>query len=105
MELCIASLQSSFVGEREQEESFESAGKNVDSLLCCAEARGIPRMLYLMSITQDVAIRWGLSVEGLVALSTFPEQSVLDLGNAVNQILMAAAQLYLPCAAVLKVKC
>lgn len=65
-------------------------------LLCCAKARGIPRM-YLMSITQDVAIRWGLSVEGLVALSTFPELSVLDLGNAVTRILMAAAQLYLPC--------
>lgn len=62
MELCIANLQSSFVGEGEQGESFESAGINVDLFLCHAKARGIPRM-YLMSITQDGAIRWGVSVE------------------------------------------
>lgn len=58
MELCVANLQSSFVGEGEQAESFESAGKNVDLFLCRTKAQGIPRM-YLMSITQDVAIRWG----------------------------------------------
>lgn len=63
MELCIANLQSSFVGEGEQEESFESAGKNVDLFLCHAKAQGIPRM-YVMSVTQDMAIRWGLSVGG-----------------------------------------
>lgn len=49
MELCIANLQSSFVGEGEQEESFESPGKNVALFLCHAEAWSIPRM-YLTSI-------------------------------------------------------
>lgn len=56
-------LQSSSVGEGEQEESFESAGKNVDLFLCQAKAWGTPRM-YLMSITQDMALRWGLGVGG-----------------------------------------
>lgn len=58
MELCVANLQSSFMSEGEQEESFESAGKNVNLFLCHAKAQGIPRM-YLMRITQDAAIRWG----------------------------------------------
>lgn len=49
MELCIANLQSSFMDEREQEESFESAGKNVELFLCHAKAWDIPRM-YLMTI-------------------------------------------------------
>lgn len=44
MELCIANLQSGSVGEGEQEEIFESAGKNVGFFLCQAKARGTPRM-------------------------------------------------------------
>lgn len=60
VECCIANPWSSFASE---EEMFESTGKNVDLFLCCAEAQGIHRTC-LMSIAQDSAIRWGVSVEG-----------------------------------------
>lgn len=58
VERCIANPWSSFASE---EERFESEGKNVD--LFHAKAQGIHRMC-LMSITQDLPIRWGVSVEG-----------------------------------------
>lgn len=60
VECCTANLRSSFASE---EERFESAGKNVDLFLCRAEAQGIHRMC-LMSIAQDLPIRWGVGVEG-----------------------------------------
>lgn len=60
VECCIVNPQSGFASE---EERFESADKNVALLLHHAKARGICRTC-LLSITQGLPIRWGVSLEG-----------------------------------------
>ena len=97
---CIANPWSSFASE---EERFESARKNADLLLCHAKAQGIDRTSHEhhLGLTHQVGCQRGRAVVKHVRVTT----SVPDLENAVTEILMAAAWLYLSYTAILEVKC
>lgn len=76
-------------------EGFESAGENVDVLLCHAKAQST-RRTRLVCIARGSPSRWGVSVDRQCLLSArYKTTSIPGLENTGTKILMAATWLYL----------